>query len=75
MPRIARGEKRRLNLEMSEEVRQKLESLREKTDADSLSEVVRRALAVYDFLWSERERGTKLLVRGADDKDRELLLL
>lgn len=60
---------------MSEEVRQKLESLREKTDADSLSEVVRRALAVYDFLWSERERGTKLLVRGADDKDRELLLL
>jgi hypothetical protein len=60
---------------MSEEVRHRLESLREKTDADSLTEVVRKALAVYDFLWAEREKGAKLLVRGADDKDRELVLL
>ena len=76
MPRIARrGVKTRLNLELSEEVRQRLESLREKTDADSLAEVVRKALVVYDFLWSEREKGTKLLVRGADNKDRELVLL
>jgi hypothetical protein len=60
---------------MSEEVRQKLESLREKTDADSLAEVVRKALAVYDFLWSEQAKGTKLLVRGADNQDREVVLL
>jgi hypothetical protein len=75
MPRIARGGKTRLNLEMSEEVRQRLESLREKTDADSLSEVIRRALAVYDFLWSEREKGTRLMARDADNKDRDLVLL
>jgi len=75
MPRIPRGTKTRLNLEMSEEVRRKLESLREKTDADSLSEVIRRALAVYDFLWSEREKGTRLVARGADNKDRDLVLL
>ena len=75
MPRIARGQKKRLNLEMTEEVRQKLEALREKTDADSLAEVIRKALAVYDFLWSEREKGTKLFVRSSDDKDRELVLL
>jgi hypothetical protein len=60
---------------MSEEVRQRLESLREKTDADSLAEVVRKALAVYDFLWAEREKGAKLMVQGADRKDRELVLL
>ena len=60
---------------MTEEVRQKLEALREKTDADSLAEVIRKALAVYDFLWSEREKGTKLLMRSSDDKDRELVLL
>jgi hypothetical protein len=60
---------------MSEEVRQRLESLREKTDADSLSEVIRRALAVYEFLWSEREKGTRLVARDADNKDRDLVLL
>lgn len=56
-------------------MRQRLESLREKTDADSLSEVIRRALAVYDFLWSEREKGTRLVARGADNQDRDLVLL
>jgi predicted CopG family antitoxin len=60
---------------MSEEVRERLESLREKTDADSLSEVIRRALAVYDFLWSEREKGARLVARGADNKERDLVLL
>jgi hypothetical protein len=75
MPRISRGTKTRLNLEMSEQVRKKLEDLREKTGADSLAEVIRKALAVYDFLWTEREKGSDLVVRDSDSNDREVVLL
>jgi hypothetical protein len=75
MPRIPRGAKTRLNLEMSDQVRKRLEELRDKTDADSLAEVVRKALAVYEFLWTERQNGADLFVRGADEQDRKVVLL
>ena len=75
MPRISRGQKTRLNLEMSEAVREQLEGLRDKTNADSLAEVVRRSLAVYDFLWKQREKGAEIVVRGPDRIDREIVLL
>ncbi len=74
MPRTSKGPKARLNLEMSEQVRAKLEGLRERTDADSLAEVVRRALAIYDMLWSERENNGRFFVKGPDGQLREVLL-
>jgi hypothetical protein len=76
MPRIAKTTKsRRLNLETSEPVRERLEHLRERTDADSLAEVIRRALAVYDFLWSEREKGGRIVVKDDQGGEREVVLL
>ena len=42
--------------------------------ADSLAEVIRRALAVYDFLWSESAQGGKLVVKGKQG-EKELVLL
>jgi len=39
-----------MNLDMSQAVRDRLERLREDTDAESLADVIRRALAVYDLL-------------------------
>lgn len=59
---------------MSEDVRQKLEQLRTETQADSLAEVVRRALAVYDYLWTQKSAGANLLVKD-EDGVRELVLL
>jgi hypothetical protein len=64
----------RLNLEMTEDSRKKLEDLRTLTNADSLSEVIRRALAVYDFIWQEKASGRKLLVKDSEG-ERELVLL
>jgi hypothetical protein len=64
----------RLNLEMGEQVRKRLEHLRDVTQADSLAEVIRRALTVYDFLWSERDQGGKLVVKR-EDGEKELVLL
>jgi hypothetical protein len=74
MPRIPREPKARLNLEMSEEVRARLESLRDRTDADRLTEVMRRAWAVYDLLWSEHEGNGRFFVKGPDGKLREVML-
>jgi hypothetical protein len=75
MPRIPTAKKVRLNLELSEDVRKRLEALRGRTEADSLAEVIRRALAVYDFLWTERKRGGKLVVRGSDDTEHTVVLI
>jgi len=47
---------------MSEEARRRLETLRDRTGADSLAEVIRHALSVYDFLWTEREKGCRIAV-------------
>jgi hypothetical protein len=57
---------------MSQTVRNKLETLRDKTDADSLSEVIRRALALYECLWKERQNGAKVIIRSPD-ADKELV--
>lgn len=54
-------------------VRQRLESLVERTDAESLAEVIRRALAVYDLLHGEIERGGKVFVRHADGTEESVL--
>lgn len=76
MPRQARKQaKVRLNLDLPEEVKERLEVIREQTHADSMSEVIRRALAVYDFLSIEKLNGATLIVRGADGSEKQLELL
>lgn len=60
---------------MSGAVKDSLERLRETTQADSMSEVIRRALAVYDFLWEAKQAGDKPILRSKDGNERELVLL
>ena len=75
MPRIKKTEEiKRLNLELNVAVRQRLEELRLETKADSLTEVVRRALAVYDYLWSQKKLGARLLIEH-NEEVREVVLL
>jgi hypothetical protein len=76
MPRAARKEpKTRMNLDIPAEVRSNLEDLRDLTHADSMSEVIRRALAVYDFLWHEKAKGASTFIRSRDGNERELVML
>jgi hypothetical protein len=75
MPRIAKNyPTSRVNLEMGESARQKLEALRDRTQANSLTEVVQRALAVYEFLHAEKQKGNQLVVKGPDG-EKEVVLL
>lgn len=65
----------RLNLDMSVEVKEQIETLRDRTHADSMGEVIRRALAVYDYLHSEQADGSHLLIRTKDGVEKGLPLL
>lgn len=65
----------RLDLELPERVRARLEELRTMSGADSLTEVVRRALATYDvLLTASRERGDVIVVRSRDGTEREVFI-
>ena len=77
MPRRASAEpKVRLSLELPERLRGRLEQLRVMSEADTMTEVVRRAVALYDALISAiRGRGEKVILRDADGTERELLIL
>lgn len=75
MPRLKRTrETARLSLDVSLTVRERIERLRESSDADSVTEVVRRALAVYEVLIAERKRGSEMILRDAGGVERRLLL-
>jgi hypothetical protein len=64
----------RLNLDMSVEVKEQIERLRDQIHADSMGEVIRRALAVYDYLQSEQTNGSNLVIRSKDGAEKGLPL-
>ena len=63
----------RVNLEMSSKCRETLEELSELTDA-SYSEVLRRALAIYDLLVRETQTGAKIVLKTKEG-EREVILV
>ena len=51
-----------------------MERLRDETEADSLTEVIRRALAVYELLWDQRKEGWETVMRR-DGTERSVLII
>lgn len=65
MPRLKQDqEKRKLTLELSLPVRERLTSLQKRSEADSLTEVIRRSLALYDLLLAARDNGAEIIIRS-----------
>lgn len=54
--------RRRVTLEFTPEAFERLQSLQRKVDASSNAEVVRRALKVYEWLWTELRSNERQLV-------------
>lgn len=52
----------RLNLAVSAQVKERLDRLQRTSDAASITEVIRRALAVYEDLLAVRKGGAKIIV-------------
>lgn len=63
----------RMTLELPAKARGKLERLGDETD-QSLAEVIRRSLALYDLLYSEVKKGGTLIIRSPEGVDREVLI-
>ncbi len=65
----------RLNLDMAPSVKERLERLRDKTHADSMSEVIRRALALYELIILEAARGSTIIVKSKNGSERHIEIL
>lgn len=65
----------RLNLEVSLSVRERLDQLRDLSDADSLTEVIRSALAVYEVVLQEVKRGGEVILCSPDGVQRKLVIV
>jgi len=66
--------KSRLNLSLAPKVRDRMELLQDETGAQTITEVVSRALAVYDFLVTQRKSGAKIMIQD-DEGTREVVIL
>ncbi len=58
----------RVQLEMPPQAMQRLQMLKDKTEAASYAEVLRNALRLYEALIAEAERGAEFAVLGADGR-------
>lgn len=75
MPRPARkSPTTRLSFDVAEPIRHKIESLRDVTHADSMTEVVRHALDVYEFVCAEKSKG-KIIVEKPSGDAREVVFI
>jgi len=75
MARSKRDESVRLNLEVNPAVRERLERLKGATEAESLTEVIRRALAVYEVLIDLSPTSREIVIRDSKGKERNLVLV
>lgn len=65
---------RRHNIVLSEKSRALLQNLIPRTDADTMSEVIRRALVAYDMLVSAKEAKMRIIFTdGVQEREIKLL--
>ncbi len=75
MPRYKKTNISRMNLELSLSQRQCLDRLCKRTDADSLADVIRSALRVYDLLTEQIQSGGEIVVRLPNGKEKQILIV
>ncbi len=63
---IPQAERIRLNLVVNPQVKARIERLQKLSEGSSLTEVIRRALAVYEEILKIREEGADLIVESSD---------
>ena len=65
----------RLSLDVTPKVREQLDLLETRTEAGSITEVIRRALALYDLVIEHQSEGGKLIFQHADGSKESLRVL
>lgn len=75
-PEVGREAARaRLSLDLDLRSKNQIESLRLRTGATSLTEVIKKALALYDLVQEHTDNGGALILRNADGTEERLRLL
>ena len=72
---IIKTEKIRLNLDISRETRERLSELQKSTQLSSVSDVVRRALALMTLVIENEHSGGKLIFKKGDGTEETLVIL
>ncbi len=70
-----KNERIRLNLAITPEVQDRLTRLQELSGSESTTEVIRRALAVYDLLLTHIEQGGKVILRHEGGEEETVRIL
>ncbi len=60
--------RKRLNLAVTPAVHEQMNALQEMSGAESTTELIRRALAAYDFILQSQNNGGTFVLKGADGK-------
>jgi hypothetical protein len=69
------NQKVRLNLELTTQVRDQLENLQQSSQATSLTEVIRKSLALYHMVTDHTAQGGGIILEHADGSKERLKLL
>ena len=76
MPKTeTKSKRKRLSLDLTPKVKLRIENLRELTETESITEVVRRALASYELLCEAQASGKSILVRDSNGEESSVILL
>ena len=76
MPRTKVVDERvRITLAVSPTIKDRLDDLQDRTEAESMTETFRRALAIYEAMVDAKERGAKVIVKEKNGRTRDLLIL
>lgn len=67
--------KERLHLAMPPKTKQLLDDLQARTGAGSMTEVIRRALALLDVVSAEQENGGGLVIHGQGGKQTKIRII
>lgn len=72
MPKKSPPKSLRLNLEISPAVRSQLETVKERVDSVSFTDIIRRSLAFFDLATEHRCDGGSIIFRHADGREEAL---
>lgn len=65
----------RLNLVMPQKTKQLIDDLQDRTGAVSMSEIIRRALALFDIVTTTQEDGGELFIHWLNGKESQVHFL
>lgn len=69
MARLAKNQPTsRLTLDLAQAVKTRLEELRNEVGADTMTEVVRRALSLYDYIVTAKKGGAAIILKKGEQE-------